>query len=316
MSKFDKFLIRASTIHHNKFIYPEQEIKKYITIICPIHDEFQQNIDSHLKGYGCKKCSNKEKINFEIFKEKSEKIHTNVNGKPLYIYIKPETEIENNKQNVNIICKKHGIFTQSIHNHMSGKGCKKCGLEKSGEKQKILFEERVKIAQNIHQDEFGNPLYVYYNDNYKDKTSKLKIFCKSCENIFFQRFDNHIKSCGCICKKESIGEKTIANYLKNKNINFIRQHTFENCRNPITKKKKYSFDFYLPDFNICIEYDGRLHYEPIEYFGGEKVLNIIKNNDKNKTNYCKSNNITLVRIKFDEDIKQKLDNIENTNNWV
>ena len=71
---------------------------------------------------------------------------------------------------------------------------------------------------------------------------------------------------------------------------------FDDCRN----KNPLPFDFYLPNYNICIEFDGRQHYLPIFYFGGEKMLNYTKNNDNIKNEYCLNNNIKLVRIPYYE----------------
>ena len=65
------------------------------------------------------------------------------------------------------------------------------------------------------------------------------------------------------------------------------------------------FDFYLPDYNTCIEYDGELHYKAVDYFGGDDALMNTKCRDEIKTQYCKENNIKLIRIPYWE-----FDNIE------
>lgn len=58
------------------------------------------------------------------------------------------------------------------------------------------------------------------------------------------------------------------------------------------------FDFYLPFYNLCIEYDGELHYRCSEMFGGQKSLDRIKRHDDIKTKWCKENNIKLLRIHY------------------
>mgnify|MGYP003620563355 CR=1 FL=1 len=60
------------------------------------------------------------------------------------------------------------------------------------------------------------------------------------------------------------------------------------------------FDFYLPNYNICIEYNGKQHYEPIDWFGGIKTLEYIKNNDNIKKKYCQKNNIKYLEISYKE----------------
>jgi len=67
-----------------------------------------------------------------------------------------------------------------------------------------------------------------------------------------------------------------------------------------------SFDFYLPEHNTCIEFDGKQHYEIIEKWGGLENLKDIQKRDKIKNLYCKENNVNLIRIKYDEDICGKL----------
>ena len=66
------------------------------------------------------------------------------------------------------------------------------------------------------------------------------------------------------------------------------------------------FDFYLPEKNICIEYDGIQHFEPRDFFGGKVEFEKIKIRDKIKTKYCNSNNIILLRIQYDEDVIKSL----------
>ena len=64
--------------------------------------------------------------------------------------------------------------------------------------------------------------------------------------------------------------------------------------------------FYLLDSNICIEYDGIQHFEPVNDFGGEIEFNNIQIRDNIKNEYCKNNNINLIRIRYDENIEEKI----------
>ena len=82
------------------------------------------------------------------------------------------------------------------------------------------------------------------------------------------------------------------------------QKRFEDCKD----KKQLPFDFYLPDYNCCIEYDGRQHFQAIEYWGGEEVFQLTQFHDQIKNDYCKENNIRLIRIKYDEDVSEVLSN--------
>jgi hypothetical protein len=69
------------------------------------------------------------------------------------------------------------------------------------------------------------------------------------------------------------------------------------------------FDFYLPKYNICIEYDGEQHFEPLEFFGGIKAFDELKKRDEIKTKFCRDNNIKLIRISYRDSIKKYLEKI-------
>ncbi|MDU5206285.1 MAG: hypothetical protein E6182_10000 [Clostridioides difficile] len=101
--------------------------------------------------------------------------------------------------------------------------------------------------------------------------------------------------CCPICN-ESKGEKIIRLYLENNNIKFIQEHRFEDCKN----KRSLPFDFYIPNYNLCIEFDGRQHFETFNHFGGEKGFELTKIRDKIKNKYCKNNGINLIRIPYYE----------------
>jgi len=82
-------------------------------------------------------------------------------------------------------------------------------------------------------------------------------------------------------------------------IYFISQATFDDCVNPLTSYK-FRFDFYFPNYNCCIEYDGEQHFKPVEYWGGERGFEEQQYKDKLKNNYCLSHSIRLVRIPYTE----------------
>src|SRR6266403_1366101 len=96
-----------------------------------------------------------------------------------------------------------------------------------------------------------NGLYGYNKTEYIKSTDKV---LNNCPN--------------CLLSK---GELLVEKILIMEKINFIKQMKFEKC----VHKKMLMFDFYLPDYNICIEFNGLQHYKPIKIFGGEDNLKII-----------------------------------------
>lgn len=115
---------------------------------------------------------------------------------------------------------------------------------------------------------------------------------------------NGVKSCGCL---KSFGESKIISFLQQHNINFEKQKSFDTCRfsdsNNLAK-----FDFYLPDYNMLIEYDGEQHFS---YRGNgwntEDHFKKTQKRDKYKNDWAKKNNITLIRIKYTE--KENIESI-------
>ena len=103
------------------------------------------------------------------------------------------------------------------------------------------------------------------------------------------------KSCGCL---HSLGEEKIQQILVELNISFERQKTFEDCRNPKTGYKLY-FDFFLPDYNLIIEYQGEQHYfdSPRGYFSKTKIEELCER-DKIKKEYCKNKQINFIEIPY------------------
>ena len=101
-------------------------------------------------------------------------------------------------------------------------------------------------------------------------------------------------SCGCLSSK---GEAKIQQILEENNINFETQKQFDTCR--VGNNIKARFDFYIIDKNYIIEYDGNVHYySKHSGWNNEENLERVKNNDKIKNEWCKNNNIPLIRIPY------------------
>lgn len=104
----------------------------------------------------------------------------------------------------------------------------------------------------------------------------------------------NVKSCGCI---SSFAEQEIIKILQNASIKFEYQKIFYDCINPKTNQK-LRFDFYLPDYNCCIEYDGIQHFK--EYKNSWDSLEDVQYRDGIKNLYCKEKGISLIRIPYTE----------------
>ena len=98
-------------------------------------------------------------------------------------------------------------------------------------------------------------------------------------------------------KRVSKGEKEIINFLVEHKIYFEKEKTYPDCLSP--KFNKLSFDFYIPEKNILLEYDGEHHFKPInKYKRAQRTHKQTVIHDKIKNKYCEDNNIELIRIPF------------------
>jgi hypothetical protein len=283
----NEFIRKAKLIHGDKYDYSKTKYincKEKIIIICPIHGEFLQTPDSHLAcKSGCAECGkilqskNNTRTKDEFIVEGA-KVHKNK-----YDY----TLVNSGKYKayVDIICPIHGKFTQTVKNHLSGHGCWECYKIKNSMLKKKDLQHFIKMSKKIHRD-----TYDYSNSKYINDRTKIFVLCKL-HGEFETTPNNHYRGNGCPMCKSSKGEIKVRNFLYDNKIHFVEQKKFEKCVN----KRKLPFDFYLLDYNICIEYDGIQHYFPTF---GSIPIEYIKHNDKIKTKYCKENNIKLIRIKY------------------
>jgi len=284
-----EFIIKANEVHGDKYDYSMVEYKNNCTkvkIICPMHGVFEQTPTHHInRKQNCPSCTGHKK-DTNLFISKAKKIHGDK-----YDYSK--VEYISAKEKIVIVCSLHGEFKQTPNNHLKGKQCFYCtGTPKKSNDE---FIEQATIKHNKKYD--------YSLVNYITREDKVKILCPI-HGMFKQTPASHLNGgSGCPRCKDSKGENTIRDILIRLNIKYIPQKRFKNCRNILP----LPFDFYLPDYNICIEYNGEQHYSKKHNFGSKKhELEQIQHRDKIKSDYCLNNNIPLLIIPYYENIEKTL----------
>lgn len=223
--------------------------------------------------------------------DRANKVH---NNKYDYSLIKKHISMHDYQD---IICPKHGIFKVALHWHINkGRGCPRCALDYRRDSK----DDFIGKANKIH-----NNKYDYSNVNYINSRTKVEIICTK-HGSFLQKPCDHLNlKQGCPVCKESKGESLVASILQSYNIDFVRQKSFSDLKH----KKLLYYDFYLPELNMCIEYDGEQHFKPILYWGDEQAFKELQFKDKLKNEYCKINNIPLLRLTYkdsDNDVKNKI----------
>jgi hypothetical protein len=188
----EEFIQRARKVHGDKYDYSKVEYKDaetHICIICPKHGEFIQTPHSHIRGQKCPKCAIENKAHTtDWFIEKAKLIHGDK-----YDYTK--VKYVNNREKVEIVCKKHGAFFQRPETHLAGSICPIC----SNESRQNSLEYYIQLSKEKHGDK-----YDFSESVYLGATKEIEVICKECGNVFFISPISLVKSKGCkMCNIEN-----------------------------------------------------------------------------------------------------------------
>jgi hypothetical protein len=126
-----------------------------------------------------------KKLTTEEFTEKAKLVHGDTYDYSLVDY-------KDSKEKVEIVCKKHGSFSQIPSNHLFGSGCLKCGNESAISYSKSTLSKFIENSVKVHGDKYNYDLSEYVNWE-----TKLKVICNTCKNIFEVSPNNHTRGRGC-----------------------------------------------------------------------------------------------------------------------
>jgi len=180
-----------------------------------------------------------------------------------------------NKEKINITCKIHGIFAQTPHDHLRGRGCPNCG----GKKQSNT-KEFIEKARAMHGD-----VYDYSRTVYSRAIDKVDIICKK-HGPFNQRADSHLSGQGCrSCPDhKSSPELELIGIIMDK----LPHDIIETSISPTWMNNSREVDIYIPEKKFAIEYNG--DYWHSEKFGRGKEYHVYKSNQ------AKNAGITLLHV--------------------
>lgn len=161
----------------------------------------------------------------------------------------------------------------------------------------ITKENRRKQLKDLTGQRFGHLEVIKYLGAI-NRNSKYWVRC-DCGKEYEIYASNLTQGCttSCGCTKESHGEQKIREILIKNNINFINQKTFNNFYYPDTHGKP-RFDFFLPDYNILIEYDGEQHFKPAFNWDTDEKYKQRLLHDRIKNEYAWDNNFIIIRIPY------------------
>jgi len=272
--------------------------KTKIILQCTKHPQYQikTTINNFLNDsgfFGCKICANEQFR--EKYKKSLSEIKQDLQKLPKHFKYPDLDWFSKNYQNsytfFPIYCVKHYYLNSKFNLLKLRNGTNPCPFC-SG--KLLKYEDFLKRAKKIHYDQYEYLIskYEWYNE-YKNKKFKIKIKCKICNSIFEQKIINHLDGYGCPYCSASKGERKIQMYLEKNNIKFEYQKIIKE-----NQKIKFIFDFYIPEYNLAIEYDGEPHYKEIDIYGGKEGLKERQKRDQLKNQYCKENGINLLRIPY------------------
>ena len=208
-----------------------------------------------------------------------------------YILLSDKDDYKDSATNsLRYICPRHkdkGIQSIALKHLLDGRGCFYCGREITGKKKTLEFDEE------YYKQLCDERNFTYVGADRIKGLINIKFICNKHPQFGVQHQTIYNLKKGYICKycKESNYERYIAMLLKKWGYRFTSQKRFKDCKDINT----LPFDYYLDDFNTIIEYDGEGHY--FNCFG-EKSFESTKKHDLIKDNYCKENEIDIIRIPY------------------
>jgi very-short-patch-repair endonuclease len=281
-------IVQRVSVQGNKLLTTKQmykTTKDKLKIMCEHGHVYYKYLSDFEKGIRCNVCSGLEKSRKSRRTYESAKNYTESIG---YSLITTEDEYDTQWRNITVKCDKAHITKVSSSNFFIGKSrCPICYEERRGKASIIPYEKRKEFIES-----FGYEL-ITSEDDFIDGQHPIKIKCNNV-HIYETNIHSFISGNRCTVCNNSHGENYILSLLEKMEIEYKHQHRFDDCRNI----RPLPFDFYLPNHNVCIEFDGRQHYEPIDAFGGVEEYKITKKRDEIKNNYCEDNNIKLIRIPY------------------
>lgn len=259
----NKYLEKAKEVHGDRYDYSKIVLSGFnrkVEIVCKVHGSFYTNLFQHVRRVnGCPKCAkDSEKLLFDEFIKKARKVHGD-----LYDYDKGSYVSANFP--VKVYCRVHGWFAQRASSHLAGCGCKECLTDR----HRRTAAEFIEAAKKVHGDK-----YDYSRVRYRNSKQKVELIC-SIHGPFWVKPNSHVSSgSGCRLCSESSGERAVARTLEGLGIEYVREYKI--------RPHPYRYDFYIPILNVFVEYNGQQHYQPIEMFGGQPALEVVRKNDEIK----------------------------------
>ena len=252
------FIEMANNVHNNKYTYPDFKYDGNKTpgnITCPLHGNFPQRPNNHLRGAGCPICGSQASADanrkaLETFIIQANEVHDNKYTYPDFKYVDSKTPGD-------ITCPVHGNFPQRPNNHLRGAGCPICGSQASADANRKALETFIIQANEVHDNK-----YTYPDFKYVDSKTPGDITCPVHGN-FPQRPNDHLwQKHGCpLCTDKTEG--IVFAFLKDvlEPLGFKVEHMGKRDSKGVGKM---DIRITKGDMTIYVEVDGKQHFDDVE----------------------------------------------------
>lgn len=247
-----------------------------------------------LKGNRCKICVAREKA--KKFTKNHEQFVKEVHN----LFKGEYTILDKYKNSATKVLVKHNICGTEYKVRpdalLRGGGCKKCLHEKYRKTNRKTTKEFSYEVSRLTEGEYK------LTSEYKSVNTKVSLKHVKCGTVYEVFPYQFIRGRRCPRCNQSKGEKFVEDLLKRLGIQYEQYKKFDDLRdlNPL------SYDFYLPEYNILIEYQGIQHFKPVSVFGGEKCFKTQQKHDEMKREYAKEKGYMLIEIPYTEDTYDKV----------
>lgn len=258
--------------------------KTKVKLICPKHGEFSILLSNLFKGERCKKCSfekvsKKQMLSNDEFKKRLHDLYGDKLDTSKTVY-------KGEKSKVIVECRKHGEFKATAGALYLGICCNECKRETLANLKRKSQEQFLLESKSVYGDELMMDKVAYVDEN-----TPILIGCKI-HGYIPQTPRVHLKGNGCpLCLKSKLERETEF---------FLKEHNFKFTQEKKVPNSLLRLDFYLEDYNIAIECQGKQHFEQIEHFGGKDGFNKTNERDKRKKKICDENGIKIYYYTNDE----------------
>ena len=306
----EQFVLKMSEINNDVEIIGEYtNCKNKIKCNCKIHNEIFDITPDHLMQgeTGCKQCIS-IKNHLSGLKTHDMFINEMLDINPNIIIL---GEYSGANKRIKVKCKicKH-IWEPIATSLLSGIGCPECAHQQ-------ISQRMVKQFDDFKVDLFKYNPNITYIDGYVSASNTVRTRYNICGYEWYPiaKAISNRNAVGCPICCQSHGEKRIFSYLSENKIDFQPQKTFNDLVG--IKGGLLSYDFYLPKYQLLIEYQGEFHDGTV-HFQTEEKLKSQQEHDRRKRNYAKNNDYKLLEIWYwdfdniEEILNNAINNLENS----